>query len=78
MEFDATGNYIRGWGVAKVRGYEWPKDEHGIFVDYKNNVWLSSSGWSALRERTENMILSSRDGKFIFQVGKRGQQGASA
>jgi hypothetical protein len=31
MEFDADGNYIQGWG-GEGAGYEWPKDEHGIFV----------------------------------------------
>src|ERR1044071_5537212 len=36
MEFDAAGNYIQGWG-GEGPGYEWPKDEHGIFVDYKDN-----------------------------------------
>ena len=72
MEFDADGNYIQGWG-GEGAGYEWPKDEHGIFVDHKNNVWLSSAGGPRLRERTENMILKfTRDGKFILQVGKRG------
>lgn len=72
MEFDAAGNYIQGWG-GEGAGYEWPKDEHAIFVDHKSNVWLSSAGGPRLRERTENMILKfTRDGKFIFQVGKRG------
>jgi hypothetical protein len=72
MEFDADGNYIQGWG-GPGQGYEWPRDEHGIFVDHKNNVWISSAGGPRLRERTENMILKfTRDGTFIFQVGKRG------
>ena len=77
MEFDADGNYIQGWG-GEAPGYEWPKDEHGIFVDHKNNVWLSSAGGPRLRERTENMLLKfTRDGKFLFQVGKRGQSKGS-
>ena len=72
MEFDADGNYIQGWG-GEGAGFEWPKDEHGIFVDHKNNVWLSSAGGPRLRERTENMILKfTRDGKFLMQIGKRG------
>jgi DNA-binding beta-propeller fold protein YncE len=72
MEFDADGNYIQGWG-GPAEGYEWPRDEHGIFVDYKDNVWISSAGGPRLRERTENMILKfTRDGRFVFQVGKRG------
>ncbi len=77
MEFDADGHYIQGWG-GNGAGYEWPKDEHGIFVDHKNNVWLSSAGGPRLRERTENHILKfTRDGKFLLQVGKRGQSKGS-
>ncbi len=72
LEFDADGTFIQGWG-GPGDGYEWPKDEHGIFVDHKNNVWLSSAGGPRLRERTENHILKfTRDGKFLMQVGKRG------
>src|SRR3954470_20590989 len=72
MEFDADGNYVQGWG-GPGEGFEWPRDEHGIFVDHKNNVWISSAGGPRLRERTENMILKfTRDGKFLLQVGKRG------
>ncbi len=77
MEFDADGRYIQGWG-GEGQGYEWPKDEHGIFVDHKDNVWLSSAGGPRLRERSENMILKfTRTGKFLFQVGKRGQSKGS-
>lgn len=83
MEFDAAGNYLRGWGgpfdAAKGgTAYEWPLDEHGIHVDHKNNVWISSAGGPRLRERTENMILKfTRDGQLLFQVGKRGQSKGS-
>ena len=77
MEFDAAGNYVQGWG-GEGPGYEWPRDEHGIFVDYKNNVWLSSAGGPRLRERTENFILKfTRTGQFVFQVGRRGQSKGS-
>jgi DNA-binding beta-propeller fold protein YncE len=77
MEFDAAGNYIRGWG-GPAEGYEWPRDEHGIFVDYKNNVWISSAGGPRLSERTENQILKfTREGKFLLQVGRRGQSKGS-
>jgi DNA-binding beta-propeller fold protein YncE len=72
MEFDAAGNYIQGWG-GPGDGYQWPRDEHGIFVDYRDHVWLSSAGGPRLRERTENMILEfTREGKFLMQVGSRG------
>jgi hypothetical protein len=77
MEFDAAGNYVQGWG-GEGPGYEWPKDEHSIHVDYKGNVWISSAGGPRLRERTENQILKfTQAGKFLMQVGHRGQSKGS-
>ena len=37
MEFDSAGNYIQGWG-DDAPGYDWPKSEHGIYIDYKGFV----------------------------------------
>jgi len=39
LEFDADGDFVQGWGGPGT-GYEWPDNEHGIFVDYKENVWV--------------------------------------
>ena len=39
LEFDAAGGYLRGWG-GPGDGYEWPAIAHGVFVDYKDNVWV--------------------------------------
>jgi DNA-binding beta-propeller fold protein YncE len=79
MEFDSAGNYLRGWGGAPADGaYEWPADEHGIHVDYKGNVWVSSAGGPRLREGTENFLLKfTRDGTFLLQIGRRGQSKGS-
>jgi DNA-binding beta-propeller fold protein YncE len=77
MEFDAAGNYLQGWG-GEGAGYEWPRDEHAITIDYKGNVWISSAGGPRLPERTENQILKfTRDGKFLLQIGHRGQSKGS-
>ena len=74
MEFDAEGNYLRGWGGQPAdNSYEWPADEHGIHVDYKGNVWLSSAGGPRMGEGKENFLLKfTADGKFLLQVGRRG------
>jgi len=72
MEFTPEGTYVQGWGGASEE-YEWPADEHGIHVDYKGNVWISSAGGPRLRERTENQLLKfTRDGTFLLQIGRRG------
>ena len=72
MEFTPEGEYVQGWGGAGA-GYEWPADEHGIHIDYKDNVWISSAGGPRLPEKTENQLLKfTRDGKFLMQIGHRG------
>ena len=68
MEFDQEGNLLRSWG-GKGDGYDWPQNEHGIFVDHKGFVWLAGNG------ETDGQILKfTRDGKFVMQIGKQGPQ----
>lgn len=79
MEFDSAGNYLRGWGGRPADGsYEWPEDEHGIHVDHKGNVWVSSAGGPRMAEGKENFLLKfTRDGKFLLQIGRRGMSKGS-
>ena len=79
MEFDSAGNYLRGWGGRPVDGsYEWPEDEHGIHVDYKGNVWVSSAGGPRMAQRKENFLVKfTREGKFLLQIGRRGMSKGS-
>jgi DNA-binding beta-propeller fold protein YncE len=44
LEFDEEGNLIGHWGGQSGDGYEWPDSNHGIFVDYKGNVWIGGNG----------------------------------
>ena len=70
-EFDAAGNYVRGWGGPGA-GYEWPKSEHGIYVDPEGNVWLAGNA------NEDNQILKfSPDGKFLMQIGRAGKSEGS-
>ena len=43
LEFDQGGNLISSWG-GPGEGYDWPETNHGIFVDYKGNVWIGGNG----------------------------------
>jgi sugar lactone lactonase YvrE len=63
MVFDQSGKYLRGWG-GPGDGYDWPKTEHGIFIDYKGNVWICGSG------RDDQVLKFTNDGKFIMQLGR--------
>src|SRR5437764_2657675 len=41
LEFDQAGNLLRHWGGPQPGApYEWPDANHGIFIDYKGNVWI--------------------------------------
>ncbi|MGE5638746.1 MAG: hypothetical protein ACM30H_01515 [Clostridia bacterium] len=71
LEFDAQGNLLRHWG-GKGPGYDWPENEHGIFVDDSGNVWLAGNG-----DKDAQILEFTGDGKFIRQLGKPGPAGGS-
>ncbi len=77
IEFDAGGKFLQGWG-GPADGYDWPDQEHGIYVDDKDNVWLTGSGRPALAGpgdrvlRSDNMVLKfTNKGKLVKQIGHR-------
>jgi len=67
MEFDAAGNYIQGWG-GDAPGYDWPKSEHGIYIDYKGFVWIGGQG------DDDSILKFTKAGKFVMQIGKGGHK----
>src|SRR5271165_1688672 len=73
VELDAKGNFVQAWG-GEGAGYDWPDAEHNVFVDYRDNVWISGSspsGQSKTR-RSDDMILKfTNNGQFIKQLGVR-------
>jgi hypothetical protein len=66
LEFDQDGNLLRHWG-GPGQGYEWPDSNHGIFIDYKGNVWVGGNGGP-----DSHILKFTKDGKFLLQVGKKG------
>ncbi len=69
LAFDSGGKFIRAFGGPGA-GYEWPTNEHSLFVDAKNRVWLS--GNSASAASPDNTILAfTAEGQFIRQIGKQ-------
>lgn len=67
LEFDREGNMVSAWGGPGA-GYEWPDLEHGIHVDDKDQVWIAGGG-----EKDSHILKFSREGKFLFQIGKKGE-----
>jgi DNA-binding beta-propeller fold protein YncE len=71
LEFDTKGRFLQAWG-GPGQGYEWFSSEHGIFVDYKDNVWLSGNA------KDDNHILKfTAKGKFLLQIGHAGKNQGS-
>jgi hypothetical protein len=66
LVFDMSGNLIRSWG-GPSQGYEWPENEHGIYVDAEDNVWLAGNG-----PRDHQLLKFTLDGRFLLQIGRAG------
>jgi DNA-binding beta-propeller fold protein YncE len=71
LEFDPAGNLVGHWG-GPGEGYDWPESNHGITIDHKGNVWIGGN------VGTDSQLLKfTRDGKFLVQYGKPGQNQGS-
>ena len=65
LEFDAAGNLLQAWG-GEGPGYDWPRSEHGIFIDANDHVWLAGND----KENDAQVLEFTRDGKFVRQIGE--------
>ncbi len=83
MEFDADGNLIQAGGgpadpgflttrCTPAMGCEWPANEHGIFVDQNDYVYIAGNGGP-----DHQVLKFTRDGTFVLQIGKAGLTGGS-
>lgn len=81
IEFDQAGNVVNAWGgpanTTTQKGaagevYEWPDNEHGIFVDAKDNVWITGNG-----DKDAEILKFTKTGKFLLQIGHKGQSKGS-
>ena len=71
LQFDSAGNLLRSWG-GKGSGYDWPVQEHGIFVDNDGNVWVAGNN-----DKDHQILKFTPDGKFLQQLGKPGKSEGS-
>jgi DNA-binding beta-propeller fold protein YncE len=83
MTFDRAGNLLQAWGgpadpgfltnrCTPAMGCEWPANEHGIFVDHNDNVWIAGNGGP-----DHQVLKFSSNGTFLLQIGKAGVTGGS-
>jgi len=43
MEFDTDGKLGRHWG-GPSKDYDYPVENHGLFIDYQDNIWIGGAG----------------------------------
>src|SRR5580692_2549091 len=73
VELDKDGKFVQAWG-GEGEGYDWPDAEHNVFVDYKDNVWISGSspsGQSKTMDSDDMLLKFTSKGKFLLQIGGR-------
>jgi hypothetical protein len=63
LEFDTNGNLLQSWG-GPGEGFDWPKREHGIYVDKDDNVWITGAGTG-----DRQILKFKNDGHFLMQIG---------
>lgn len=63
LEFDDQGSVLRSWGGP---GYiaDWPKNEHAIWVDREDHVWIGGNG-----SGDRQILKFTADGHFLMQIG---------
>jgi hypothetical protein len=72
LVFDMQGNLLQSWG-GPGEGFDWPKREHGIYVDKDDNVWLSGAGAG-----DRQILKFKNDGHFLMQIGHPSADAASS
>ena len=81
IEFDADGNFVQAWGGPTWDQesaswldpqYDWPENEHGIFVDAEDNVWLGGNG-----ENDHIVLKMSKEGTHLLTIGRLNETGGS-
>ena len=71
MEFDQDGELVQAWG-GPGSGYDWPENEHGIYVDPSDNVWIGGNG-----ANDHHILKFTREGEFLLQIGMPGASSGS-
>ena len=52
LEFGRDGTPLSSWG-GPGPGYQWPRLEHGVYVDQQDHVWLGGGGEKDAQARAD-------------------------
>lgn len=77
LAFDQAGNLIQSWGGREAIP-AWGTQEHGLYIDYKDNVWVGFGGGLPYDTKTKattdnaNVLKLSPKGALLLEIGKFG------
>ncbi len=77
LAFDQAGNLIQSWG-GKDTSPEWGTQEHGLYIDYKDNVWVGFGGGLPYDPKSKgtldnaNVLKLTPKGVVLLEIGKFG------
>jgi hypothetical protein len=85
LAFDPAGNVIHSWG-GKDTNPEWGTQEHGLYIDYKDNVWVGFGGGLPYDPKSKgttdnaHVLKATPQGKVLLEIGKfgMGTEGSSS
>ena len=73
IALDLAGNVVHAWGGPTwdqgsgewIEPDDWPANEHGIFVDHQDNVWIAGNGMS------DHVVLKfTPEGERLLRIGE--------
>jgi DNA-binding beta-propeller fold protein YncE len=71
LQFNPAGDLLQAWGGLHHPD-PWPKNEHGIYIDAEQNVWIASNG------AEDHVVMKlSQSGKTLLTIGEWGVTGGS-
>lgn len=77
LAFDQAGNLVQSWG-GKDTSPEWGTQEHGLYIDYKDNVWVGFGGGLPYDPKSKgtldnaNVLKLTPKGQVLLEIGKFG------
>jgi DNA-binding beta-propeller fold protein YncE len=81
LQFDAAGTLLQAWGGPvwdqasaqwQEPAYDWPANEHGIYIDDDGFVWLAGNA-----ETDQRLFKFSADGQHLLTIGEAEGSGDS-
>ena len=71
LGFNEAGDLTGSWG-GPGEGFTWPDSEHGLWIDYKGNFWISGNG-----DDDTQVLKFTSTGTFLLQIGTHGVHNGS-